>query len=133
VEPWYATYSQSLEALREHYHGVGDTALLQKDHAGAAEAADKLAQVRPDNASDSELAARFFGRCVSLAENDAGLSPAERESLAQRYADRAMEHLHEAVRRGHTKVASFKRLEALKPLRGRADFQQLVAEPGAQP
>jgi tetratricopeptide (TPR) repeat protein len=133
VEPWYATYSESLKALREHYHGVGDMALLQEDHAGAADAADKLAEVRPDNAGDAELAARFFGRCVTLATNDSGLSQAERESLAQRYADRAMEHLHEAVRRGHTKVASFKRLDALKPLLGRPDFQQLVAEPGAHP
>jgi tetratricopeptide (TPR) repeat protein len=115
-------------SLFELYHGLGDMALLRKDHAGAAEAADKLAQVRPDNAADAELAARFFGRCVRLAEKDLQLSETERVNLAQSYADRAMEHLRETVRRGYGKVASLKSLAALDPLRDRPDFQQLVQE-----
>jgi tetratricopeptide (TPR) repeat protein/predicted Ser/Thr protein kinase len=125
IAPGNATYAQ---ALREDYHGVGDMALLQKDHAGAAEAADKMAQVRPDNATDAELAARFFGRCVTLAEQDPALSKTGRQTLAVSYADRAMEYLREAVCRGYDKVASLKSLAALAPLRERPDFQQLVEE-----
>jgi tetratricopeptide (TPR) repeat protein len=119
--------------LREDYHGVGDMALLQKDHAAAADAADKLAQVRPDNPADAELAARFFCRCVRLAEKDLQLADDERVELAQAYADRAMEHLREAVRRGYKDAAALMRREALVPLRERPDFLKLVAELKARP
>lgn len=127
------TNAKHAEYLRGDYHGVGDMALLQKDHAAAADAADKLAQVWPDNAADAELAARFFGRCVELAQNDMRLSELERIELAQSYADRSMEYLREAVRRGFNNAAAIKTRAALAPLRQRADFQQLVAELEAKP
>jgi tetratricopeptide (TPR) repeat protein len=114
--------------LYEAYHGLGDMALLQKDHAAAADSANKLAELRRDNPADAELAARFFGRCVKLAEQDMALAETDRQALATSYADRAMGHLHEAVRRGYDKVASLKSLTALDPLRERPDFQQLVQE-----
>jgi len=114
--------------LRQDYHGLGDVALLLKDHATAAEAGGKLALVRPDVADDAQLAARILGRCVQLAELDMRLSEGERVALKQAYADQAMEHLREAVRRGYDKVALLKSLAALDPLRARPDFQQLVQE-----
>ena len=97
-------------SLRNHYHSLGDLALVQKDHAAAAETASRLAQVRPDSADDAQLAARFFGRCVTLAEHDTQLSEDQRAALAQSYADQAMEHLREAVRRGLTNVKLLKDL-----------------------
>jgi len=112
--------------LRNCYHGVGDTALLQKDHAAAADAAVKLAQVRPEVADDAQLAAQIFGRCATLAEQDSQLTESERQALAQSYADQAMEQLREAVRRGYDDVAALKSLAALAPLHDRPDFQQLA-------
>jgi hypothetical protein len=56
------------------------------------------------------------------------LSEDERVALAQIYADRAMEHLREAVRRGFNNGAVIKSREALQPLLDRSDFQELVRE-----
>jgi tetratricopeptide (TPR) repeat protein len=116
------------DPLQRCYHGLADMTLLQRDHVGAAEAAGRLALVRPKNAADAHLAAKIFGRCVRLAEQDRKLAEAERETLAQSYADRAMEHLREAVRRGYDKATSITGAVALAPLRNRPDFQQLVME-----
>jgi serine/threonine protein kinase len=128
LEPFYATYTESLKALRDHYHDLASTALLQKDHAAAADAADKMCKVRPDNAADAQSAARLVGRCVALAEQDLQLSEDDRRALAQSYADESMRHLHEAVRRGYKNDAALRTLTDLAPLRKRADFQQLIQE-----
>jgi tetratricopeptide (TPR) repeat protein len=115
-------------SLRNYYQGLGDTALLQKDHAAAAAAASRMAQARPNVAADSELAARFFGRCVTLARKDPGLPEPERRTLAETYADQAMKHLREAVKNGYQDAAVLSKQGALAPLRDRADFQQLVKD-----
>ena len=73
-------------------------------------------------------AARVFGRCVALAEQDPALSAARRNELAQSYADQAVGNLREAVRRGFTNVGPLKTSGAFAPLRGRPDFQQLIHE-----
>jgi tetratricopeptide (TPR) repeat protein/predicted Ser/Thr protein kinase len=114
--------------LQQDYHALGDMCLLQKDHVAAAAAAARLALVRPDNSTDSELAARFFGRCLTLAELDPQLSPVDRAALAQAYADQALEHLREAVRRGYSDAAVLKSRSALAVLHSRPDFRQLLAE-----
>jgi tetratricopeptide (TPR) repeat protein len=115
--------------LRKHYHGLGDLTLKQADHAATAEAANRLAQVHPHSADDAQYAARFFGRCITLAERDAKLFEDQRAALAQTYAEKAMEHLHQAVRLGYANVRLFRELESLAPLRARPDFQQLVGKP----
>jgi hypothetical protein len=102
--------------------------VVQKDHTALAHVAGKLAQIRPDVAADSELAARFFGRCKTLAEQDAAVSDDQRQTLAESYADQAMEHLQEAVHRGFKNVAALKTAAELAPLRDRSDFQQLIKE-----
>jgi eukaryotic-like serine/threonine-protein kinase len=115
-------------ALFNHYHLLGDTVLLLKDHSAVAEAADHVAEIRPEVAVDAQLAARYFGRCVELVQQDANLSADEREALVQSYSARGIEQLREAVRRGYNDVAALKRLSALAPLRGQPEFQQLVQE-----
>ncbi|HMC10902.1 MAG TPA: tetratricopeptide repeat protein, partial [Pirellulaceae bacterium] len=127
--PKKRTYAASLSG---YYRELGDTALLQKDHAQVAESAHQLAQTRSDIAADAVLAARFLGRCVTLAEHDEQLTADERQLLANSYADQAVAHLREAIRRGYKNVASLKDLAALAPLRDRADFQQLLQELSAQ-
>jgi tetratricopeptide (TPR) repeat protein len=120
------TNGEYARSLRNNYHALGDLLLKLKDHAAAAETANRLAQVRPDSADDAQLAARFFGRCVTLASQDPQLSSEQRTALAQSYADQAMQHLHEAVRRGLTDPGRFKDYEALAPLRGRPEFEDLI-------
>jgi hypothetical protein len=62
-----------------------------------------------------------------LAKQDSQLSSEQSAALAQSYADQAMQHLHDAVRRGLTDVKQLKNLAALAPLRARPDFEELVA------
>jgi tetratricopeptide (TPR) repeat protein len=120
------TNREYARSLRNNYHALGDLLLKLKDHTATAETANLLAQVRPDSADDAQLAARFFGRCVTLAEQDPQLSSEQRTALARSYADQAMQHFHEAVRRGLTDLGRFKDYEALAPLRGRPDFEELI-------
>src|SRR5262249_41990390 len=70
----------------------------------------------------------FYSRCSGAAERDAKLLPAEREQLKARYADRAMEFLHQAVSKGWNGPDAIKNDPDLKPLRSRTDFQKLIAE-----
>ena len=119
--------SSYLDELRNDYHSLGDVALLRKDHKVAADAAGKLGLVRPHVADDALLAARILGRCDQLVANDLKLSEPERLTLRQSYAEQAMQHLHEAVRRGYANAAALKTFTALAPLRERADFQLLVS------
>jgi hypothetical protein len=110
------------------------TLLELGEHAGAAEAAADLARVAYEPAGDAYKAACFFSRCVPLVEKDAKLPEAQRKELAKTYADRALEALRQAVANGYKDTANMKKDTALDPLRGRDDFQKLLAElEAAQP
>ena len=90
--------------LRDHYKGLADSHIRLKDHAKAAEVADRLAKGRPDVADDAYRAARVLGRCVALAEHDPALSATRSTKLAQTYADQAVGYLREAVQHGFSSV-----------------------------
>ncbi len=51
----------------------------------------------------------------------------QQQDEAQREADRAVEQLQRAIESGFADLAAIRRERALDPLRGRADFQKLVA------
>jgi hypothetical protein len=70
----------------------------------------------------------FFSRCSAAAERDTKLKPEEQVQLKARYADRAMEFLHQAVIKGWNRPRGIKNDADLKPLHGRKDFQDLIAE-----
>jgi hypothetical protein len=94
----------------------------------AAAAAADLARVAADPAKDACKVAGFFARCVPVAEKDANLAEATRKGLAQSYGDRALEALRRAVAKGYKDAAHLQKDPALDPLRGRDDFQKLLAE-----
>lgn len=121
--PQNANYARS---LRNHYYGLASATLRQKDHAASSQAARQLAQALPDVADDPYRAARFLGRCIVLAEQDPKLDEPMRRAVAQSYVDQGMEHLREAVRRGYSNSRVLKGADALAPLRGRPDFQELI-------
>jgi hypothetical protein len=54
-------------------------------------------------------------------------------TLKERYANRALDLLRQAVQKGYKDVAHMKKDTDLDPLRQRADFQQLIRELEARP
>jgi serine/threonine-protein kinase len=116
------------EAFCENRQWLAATLLELGEHAGAAEAAADLARVAFEPASDPYKAAAFFSRCIPLPEKDGKLPEARRKELAQSYGDRALEALRQAVAKGYKDAAQMKKDPDLDPLRGRDDFQKLLAE-----
>jgi serine/threonine-protein kinase len=98
------------------------------EHAGAAEAAADLARVAYEPAGDAFKAAGFLSRCIPLAAKDTQLPEARRMELAKSYGDRALAALRQAVARGYKDADHLKKDKDLDPLRGRDDFQKLLAE-----
>jgi len=70
--------------------------------------------------------------CVP-AVNDAGLAPAERKSLTEKYSARAVALLRHAVKAGYKDVEHLEKDSDLDPLRARSDFQQLLRETKPDP
>jgi serine/threonine protein kinase/Tfp pilus assembly protein PilF len=118
--------------LFTYYYGLGEAAFKQMDHVTMADVARRMADVRPDVPDDALWAARFFGRCVEAVDVDRELAEFERLELVQDYGDRAIEKLHEAVRRGFNDAPRLTRINALFTLHGRPEFQQLVREAESQ-
>jgi serine/threonine-protein kinase len=124
-----------LAIFSEHRRILALTLLDLGEHAGAAAAAAELARVAFDPAGDAYKAAGFLSRCVPLAEKDAKLPEARRQELARSYGDRALEALRQAVAKGYKDAAQMKKDTDLDAVRGRDDFQKLLAEveAGAKP
>jgi tetratricopeptide (TPR) repeat protein/serine/threonine protein kinase len=114
--------------LRNHYWSLAETLVRLKEHGAAAKAAAELPAVFSDSWQEYYLAAGFLARCVPLAEKDAQLPEPHRQALAQSYADRAMDLLRQAIRKGFKNAKKMKEDPDLDPLRPRADFQKLLAE-----
>jgi serine/threonine-protein kinase len=98
-----------------------------RDHAGAADTAEAIEQAlhTPD---DSFELARQYCLCVSLAQEDPKLADSERKELAKKYGDRAVDALRRAVQYGYKDLDNLKKAADLDTLRGRADFQKLLAD-----
>jgi tetratricopeptide (TPR) repeat protein len=116
------------DALWNAYYGLAEAVLRQRDHMAMADVASRMSLVRPDVAEDALWAARFFARCVEAAGEDTELPEADRRELMESYGDRAVEQLHEAVRRGFVDSGRLQAISAFAPVRGRSDFQALVKD-----
>jgi serine/threonine-protein kinase len=114
--------------LRECRRELAATLVELGEHAGAAEAAADLARVAYEPAGDAYKAAGFFAHCIPLAEKDEKVPEARRKELAKSYGDRAVEALRQAVAKGYKDADHLKKDPDLDPLRGRDDFQKLLAE-----
>jgi tetratricopeptide (TPR) repeat protein len=115
-------------SLRNHLDYLADAMIRQQDHAAIPDVAARLAQAIPADAAVALKATRYLCQCINLADKDGALSPDERDAAKQAYADQAMEHLREAVRRGVPVPQRIKTDRLLAPLRSRSDYQQLVQE-----
>ncbi|HKB02639.1 MAG TPA: protein kinase [Gemmataceae bacterium] len=117
LDPANPAYRVSLGNYHRNYIVI---LLNLKDHRAAAEATAALVRVDPDNAPLRFACAGYLAWCVRLADKD--------ERLDGGYTERAMGELREAVRLGFRDVQRLKTSPELEALRGRADFQQLLAE-----
>jgi tetratricopeptide (TPR) repeat protein len=114
-------YRNNVRTLAQSYLGLGD-------HGRLATSADEMAHFGFDPANDSFLAACFVSRCVLLADKDSKLAEDTRKELKDRYAERALELLRQAVDRGYRSAAHMKAEPDLEPLRGREEFKKVIAE-----
>jgi hypothetical protein len=109
--------------LADHYRNLARTAVRLGEHARAAAAAEELVRHSPDGAADSYNGARFLACCAALAEREPRAGP-----QAQNYAERAVQLLWEAMKRGY-KVGNDLNDDAdFAALRRRDDFKNVVAE-----
>jgi tetratricopeptide (TPR) repeat protein len=93
------------QALREQYQTLAEACVQLGDHERAAKAAEEMAHVFADRPLDSYYAACFVARCIPLARKDASYpDDAARQALGEKYAERAVAFLREAIKReGSTK------------------------------
>jgi tetratricopeptide (TPR) repeat protein len=119
-----------LGGLHDQHANLAWALVRLNDHAAAAGKAATLCRTLP-GAHGPLLAAGFLARCSAAAGQAAGLSPAERTALAQCYADQAVGVLRQAVREHPAAAGRFGADPALRTLRQREDFRQLLA--GAAP
>jgi tetratricopeptide (TPR) repeat protein len=73
-------------------------------------------------------AACYLALCVPLAEKDGKLPEAKRKELAQKYAERAVALLRQAIDKGWANAEWMKQDKDLDPIRDRDDFKQCVAD-----
>jgi tetratricopeptide (TPR) repeat protein len=102
-----------------------------EDMADAAEGLEEVARgqsAEPDNGQRYLLAAARTVNCFPLLSNVTDLSAEEKARRARAHADKAVELLKKAVAGGFRNAALLEQARDLAPLRGRPDFQKLVAE-----
>jgi serine/threonine protein kinase len=124
AKPQQARYARF---LCDHYWALADTLVRQGVHAEAATVAAKPPSVFPDRWEDHYRGAVVLARCVALAEKDA-LPAEKRTALARAYGERGVELLRQAIENGFSNARSLREDPQLEPLRGRADFKQLLSE-----
>ncbi|HEY7427717.1 MAG TPA: protein kinase [Gemmataceae bacterium] len=87
INPHHPTY---LRFLGNHYHVLGDALLDAGDHAGAAEAANRLRQTAIPGQMAPHSATCLLARCAGVVEKDDALTENVRTRLAGRYAEQAL-------------------------------------------
>jgi serine/threonine protein kinase len=98
------------------------------DHARPTEEAEAVVRQGPCSSRNLYNAGCVFSLASAAADQDIKLSPAERNRLKARYANQAMDYLRQSVAQGYRNPSIIKPDHDLDPLRGREDFQKLLAE-----
>jgi serine/threonine protein kinase/tetratricopeptide (TPR) repeat protein len=98
------------------------------DHARLATTASELADNGTDPANDAYLATCMLCSCHKLADQDTTLTEVRHSELRQRYADKAMTLLKQAVAHGFADTDRLKSSPDIEPLRERKDFRRLLAQ-----
>ena len=104
-----------------------ETLIRLREHEDAARAISELVSFSPDSGPQCFRAGALLAQCVPLPAADARLTDVRRSELAKTYADRAVELLREAKKRGHQDIEGLKSDHTFDRIRSRADFQVLLA------
>jgi hypothetical protein len=116
--------------LGETSRGLIDVRLRLGRYREAERGVAELPALLTDRGQGEYDAARLLSRCLPLVEKDALLSTAERAELQTRYAERAVEFLRQAMRKGRADRAAIDREADFAPLRSRPDFQEMLKANG---
>jgi hypothetical protein len=100
--------------------------LDRKDLQAAAQAINQYQTIEPRGYEEPHESAGFLCRCIILCRDDPKLPAAEKESLARSCADRAIGALETAVQSGFRNLNELKTSHVYDPLRGRADFADVL-------
>jgi tetratricopeptide (TPR) repeat protein len=125
AHPQHAAYR---EAYFKNRWSLAAASIHLGDHAAAVDAANQMVEAAGDPAHDVYSAAGVWGYCVGVAQNDPTLSEDQRNELARKYGDRALDLLRQAVRNGYKDIEHMKKDNDLAPLRSREDFHKLLNE-----
>jgi tetratricopeptide (TPR) repeat protein len=121
IPNWDRAYDLSADKDRSEYRlGRVEALLGLGDHVAATADADAVAKASGATAETLYYAACAYGMAVTAAGKGA--------EAADRYAERAVDLLRQAVAKGFRDWATFKRNPAFKSLESREDFKKLVAE-----
>jgi tetratricopeptide (TPR) repeat protein len=121
-------YPRAQEALRDAQIMRAAVRVRLGDHARAAEELEELARQADLRDVLVYNIACAFSRASAAVDRDTKLSAAERAQLRARYADRSVGFLHKAVDKGYRYPNKIKNDSDLEPLRGRQDFQKVIAD-----
>src|SRR5207248_2719803 len=102
--------------------------LKAADHAGIAKRLGEYREDMPQDAWHLEGVAVEFAQCLPLVDRDSRLGADEKERLRAEYGAQAVALLRLALERGASNPARWENDPSLQPLRGRADFQALLAQ-----
>jgi len=107
---------------------------LARAHAGLLDPEEALrtAQTRRDTGwdppADAYDAACALARCIPIVAKHEKLDADKRKEAVRFYGDEAMQLLRDALAKGFKDAVRMKKNSDLEPLRGREDFQKLLAE-----
>jgi tetratricopeptide (TPR) repeat protein len=107
---------------------LAQTLVKMGDHAAAATETARFLDVGFDPANDPYEAACLLSQCAALAEKDAKLSPNARTQTSESYANRAIELLGSALRKGFKGLSRLRENPQLDLLRSRKEFKELLAQ-----
>jgi serine/threonine protein kinase len=86
--------------LRSQYMVQADIFLFKKDHAAAAQTADRILQMQDSSGSEGMIAARIWSHCLPLVPVDQRLGNAERTKKLQEYRSKALNGMRLAAEKG---------------------------------
>src|SRR5262249_36184332 len=98
------------------------------DHAQATSEVEPLSRHKDVRPVDIYNAGCAYARAAVAVNRDVKLAAGERAALKTRYGDRAVELLRDAVAKGWDRLSVIKNDSDLEALRGREDFQKIIAD-----
>jgi tetratricopeptide (TPR) repeat protein len=114
-----ATNPAYRQRLANHYAELAEVCLVQDELGDAAKAAQELHKLAPESKLDSRRAAEVLARCAAQAKV---------KTVAGEFGRQAVQILADAAQRGQLDAAYLQTTKVFDALRGREDFDKIVAD-----